>query len=1334
MPITSSTSPTRFAMFALEQATALPISNMPVYAELIAHLQVEEPAVQVDNSLNDLITESLRALEDPQLEQRLLAAIRQEIARLLGPSAGALLRANGNPVDFFTRMLERVRKGARGAALRRLDAAGMQTVIQNAIRAEAENEGISLHPPATTKINVWSFPLGVLATDHTGYLSYDLTRLPANVQARLAAAIDARRLDPAAVLDVNLSVYPMAGDVFDALSQNRFSQDAIVARVAMARPSIPDEVANMALPAMQDPSLADWRLSPGSFATNPGSLVGADGCESILPANIALQEYYFYQVFRLTDIAPPVAPRMPGQVQLGMVNEYRVSWNPLGHSLGQIIYSLPLAPGESVNLTVIDWTRRDEAQRKERTTVDEQLVHNEHRDRTISEAVNTAVNEYQHGSNFTGGISGGLGGTSSSGSAGIAGSLGGSTSSTSGTRDVAGTTVQKLSDNITQASSSLRELQSTVVVQSTQSEKEAIETRTIVNYNHSHALTILYYEVLRHFRVVTELTRQRPAVLVKFKTDWFDNVNGNAQNAARENILSNRAVLAGALLDSRFAGGFDALERVSHGPFADFNIPLPVAALLPPGPHPTPPPFFHYFTFEIRAGNFIRDVLDDDQRADIKSDLLLIDGRAIPLTNNQGNPVINYDGSFRIEGQNNVFTAIPKDNGRVAWADIRGIRLAVAVHKTNDSKAKVSFSHIKVSGIDEFGPPGVVLVDEAHDDGHIIIRNANFESGRQLTLPTRRPPLPAAPAPLFSPADASDRAQSLALIAHLNARKSFYSRSIALGLNTYERINELDAVHLADNSTALQHLENRPLEVVGDYLAYPGTDAAWNHLILSKTQPPNDVASVPDAAPDERLVTLPTRGVFAEAKLGHCNASERIDNTRFWDWQQSPIPHFAPEIAPAVPVTPQPQQTNLSPTPFPSSIVNIVNPPNAPDPTGLAAAFKVLGTPNLFRDLSGAQGVAQLLQTLANDAVAFAKGGTGMGAGGTKLPGGATTPGTGAGATPSFSPAIGATTALSNTPANVGEVNQLAAGIRSQLPPSQADPLVGQLYQDAIDKAGADNVAGASSPDADLIQASFGLSNTGSLAAHVKAWGLANANTNPNLITWRAGEEHYGSDLAQAFPDIAAAAKFQYHSRVISKPGLTLADVTKQLQRFEDLFDTAGGPVQCSKAIGARGILAQFDAFKFHCQQPLTFPMPPIPVRAFTVRVIDIATSPTTFEFTVQTLFDHPYAGRRSWRVTDGGGGVFSIETAEINTFPWIPDYWGESATHGEDARATWERFLGKLTVLLGSGVTIKDDSDIKGHTVFGTQADIVSDTVAKSVLGRFASLADEFARIPISV
>jgi len=1082
----------RLAIFALNNVTALPIVHMPVYAEVIAHLESPELAIVGDHSLDDAIVQALRADDkqnvlDVPTRDRLVSAIRQEIARLLGPNAATILTT---PADFVSKIIERIRKASDSALLRSLDPIALKPALQTAIRAEAKRRSLTLQTIVIPPTKLWSFPLGVLGTDHTGYLSYDLSRLPANVLAKLAAAIDARRLDPAAVLDITISISPAGSSkAFDALSQNRFSDNAIVARIEMAQPDIPIAVENLGLPAMQDPSLEDWRLSPGSFATNPGSLVGADGCESILPANVALQEYYFYQVLRLTDFDPPVLPQNKDEVKLGIVNEYRVSWNPLGHSLGQILYSMPLAPGESVNLAVVDWTRRDEAQRAERTTVDEQLVHNEHRDRSISEAVNTAVNEYQHGSNFTGGIAGVLGSTVTAGigvisggtSAGIAGSLGGSTASTSGHREVTGNTVQKLSDNITQASSSQRELQSTVVVHSTQSEHEAIETRTIVNYNHSHALTILYYEVLRHFRVVTELTRQRPAVLVRIQTNWFDSPDFPV---VYENILSNRTVLASALLDSRFAGAFDAVDRVSRGPFKILTDPFPKAG------DPPPPPAFHFFTFNIRTGGFIRDLTEGKQKVDILASLLLEGGGQVGLLNAETSVTtdpINPCGTFRLDFSDNIFTARLNNNDAVPWDSIIGMNIAVAVFPTDETASRVSFTHIKVSGIDQFGVAGTI-VDQSYESGNLVIKSVNEESHRQLILPTLRRIAPLGP-PSFSPADQTDRDQCSTLIKHLNTHSVHYSRAIALSRDTYRRMDDLDAIKFQDPSTALDHVENRPLEVIGRYLAYPSSDQVWNKLINSKIKDTID----PDIATfNERLVTLPTRGVFAEAKLGHCNASERIDNTRFWDWQQSPIPHFASDIAPVTPVTPQPQQQNLSPTAFPSSIVNIVNPPAAPDPTGLASALKVLGTPNIFRDLSGSQEVASLLQTLVNDAVAVSKGGSGpaAGAGTAKPPAGPTALGSGASSTGTTggasTPSATTTKSASATPTNVAAVNDLASGIRNQLPPDQADPLVSQLYQNAVDSTNAQDQAALSnvglntSADSNTIPASIRITFAGS--------------------------------------------------------------------------------------------------------------------------------------------------------------------------------------------------------------------------------------------------------------
>lgn len=70
---------------------------------------------------------------------------------------------------------------------------------------------------------------------------------------------------------------------------------------------------------------------------------------------------------------------------------------------------------------------------------------------------------------------------------------------------------------------------------------------------------------------------------------------------------------------------------------------------------------------------------------------------------------------------------------------------------------------------------------------------------------------------------------------------------------------------------------------------------------------------------------------------------------------------------------PQPQQVSTAPTPFPQSLVNIVNPTAAPDPTGLAAALTAISTPNIFRDMSGRAEVADLLKRLSDNSIKIAE-------------------------------------------------------------------------------------------------------------------------------------------------------------------------------------------------------------------------------------------------------------------------------------------------------------------------------------------------------------------------
>ncbi len=86
----------------------------------------------------------------------------------------------------------------------------------------------------------------------------------------------------------------------------------------------------------------------------------------------------------------------------------------------------------------------------------------------------------------------------------------------------------------------------------------------------------------------------------------------------------------------------------------------------------------------------------------------------------------------------------------------------------------------------------------------------------------------------------------------------------------------------------LDMIENRPIGTLGNALAFPyagpGIDRA-----------PRVTG---DRVASERLVSLPTRGLFAEAMLSHCPSAEKIDPTLFTDWASSPCTYTPTAINP----------------------------------------------------------------------------------------------------------------------------------------------------------------------------------------------------------------------------------------------------------------------------------------------------------------------------------------------------------------------------------------------------------------------------------------------------
>ena len=210
----------------------------------------------------------------------------------------------------------------------------------------------------------------------------------------------------------------------------------------------------------------------------------------------------------------------------GHLLHFKQVWHADGYSLGDLLYSLPLAPGQKKLISVVDWERRERADRGEETSSREGLFTSVSRDRDLGEVVTGALTESVRGGsrNTTTGVGVGTG-AAGNGSyqafnfgalLGVSGGYGDSESSAwqASGRAAATSSLQTLRDNTLQSASAVRGLRSTVVQTVSQGESTRVTTEVVANHNHCHAMTVQYFEVLRHLKVVHRLADVRECLFV----------------------------------------------------------------------------------------------------------------------------------------------------------------------------------------------------------------------------------------------------------------------------------------------------------------------------------------------------------------------------------------------------------------------------------------------------------------------------------------------------------------------------------------------------------------------------------------------------------------------------------------------------------------------------------------------------------------------------------------------------------------------------------------------------------------------------------------------------
>ncbi|WP_176049196.1 hypothetical protein [Paraburkholderia kururiensis] len=229
----------------------------------------------------------------------------------------------------------------------------------------------------------------------------------------------------------------------------------------------------------------------------------------------------------------------------GALLTFNQSWFAQGVTLGQLLHSLALAPGESTRVAIVDWSRKSRAGETEIIDESDDLTNDQSHNRSISEVTQAVANEAQGGFSDTntnshstqsgsssaeelsapfGGLFGGpsasFGQTSSQADSS---SHADSYSTSWGHRDLGSTMTQNVNDRTHQHAHDSRSRRASVVKEVSQSEHENVSTRVVANYNHMHALTVQYYEVVQVYRVEVAIVKADRVVFIPFQLVDFNN-------------------------------------------------------------------------------------------------------------------------------------------------------------------------------------------------------------------------------------------------------------------------------------------------------------------------------------------------------------------------------------------------------------------------------------------------------------------------------------------------------------------------------------------------------------------------------------------------------------------------------------------------------------------------------------------------------------------------------------------------------------------------------------------------------------------------------------------
>jgi hypothetical protein len=689
---------------------------------------------------------------------------------------------------------------------------------------------------------------------------------------------------------------------------------------------------------------------------------------------------------------------MAATLGLGYVLEMQQRWTFAGVGLGDLVYSLPLAPGEQIEMAVFERTDTSVVTESETFSESEAQQQSALADTSTQATFNSAFSEASRGGSAfaTESSSGGFsiplfGGGGASQSSGVA------TSWMQGQRDMTQAAAQTTHSAASNQASARRTAARTGMRLASATENESVTTKTITNHNHAHALTMQYWEVIRNYNVTTVIDGLTlcclvPMQIVRFMPPGQPFTLTGVENLSRQGLLARYTSLIKHLdvlqkaVPRRYQYGLTLLEQFSADPTAtvdsaggvaedviDFKL---VGSFLPcetisirgvtrRGTRVGPVRLTLGKMTPIPADTFAS---KDELLAwlgDFRRSTGTVAGTgklALPLSMNRADIVgfeitRNFDAfSYTLISQE---MAAIRDLGELFTGKPDWQSPAASSLPLLGSTARAT---ITVSARDLESALGGPLVDtftanivEFDGNGNEIVTPSQEtyanESLGNVELPPQPYPVPALQiGPVLHYKDVLEIEK---VMHHVVRNTTEYSKALWSSLTADERAILLDAYTIgvpsggiADPSQMvplLNCVENRLLGFFGNSMILPfripqapnadGRGAGDGILGLDQGEIERALLAYQQAGfvPPSAVISLPTKGVLGKAVLGCCPSAEKIDLTRFWNWQDSPSDQ-APTINPVSLPTTTPSLTTGLTAPnslgqLPSLINNVLTPP-----------------------------------------------------------------------------------------------------------------------------------------------------------------------------------------------------------------------------------------------------------------------------------------------------------------------------------------------------------------------------------------------------------------------